>query len=336
MTESDDYRWYREALAGRNPPIHEGEPQCGFFMRRTYGGRPQAQTAGPILPAAIWHDGGGDLVASEGFANTFKAVNPVDLWSWVANHPISSEVYWQAYEAGSWPNDMAPEDKRFGPDGVPLPGDNKPPVEEGSAEDISERIDAAIGVIRATLTDADGKLAVADQDAADKAANARDRLRSLADEAENARKAEKKPFDDSAKAVQQKWLPIKEKADTAAQLLGNALTAFLTAEQRRKDELAKAAREAAEAAVQAGTPIEEVAADLAAAKPQKVRAGGAISGRRASLRTVKSAKITDYAKLLAAVAEQPEVKEAVTAVANRSARANITLPGMEIVTGQKA
>jgi hypothetical protein len=67
------------------------------------------------------------------------------------------------------------------------------------------------------------------------------RLRREANGADDARKAEKKPFDEQAKAVQAKWTPLLTKADLAVTAAKEALSAFL----RKKEDAQRAAAEAA-------------------------------------------------------------------------------------------
>lgn len=74
-----------------------------------------------------------------------------------------------------------------------------------------------------------------------------DDFRTASKDADKARTVEKKPFDDAAKAVQAKWKPIIEKADRGVTACKDALTPYRTAKQRAKDEVARKAREEAEA-----------------------------------------------------------------------------------------
>lgn len=72
-----------------------------------------------------------------------------------------------------------------------------------------------------------------------------DDIRQARKDADTKRAAEKRPYDDAAKAVQAKWKPILDRCDAA----GNALKAHLTPYRQAKLEAAeKAAREARERA----------------------------------------------------------------------------------------
>ena len=39
--------WHRRAIAGQNPPRHDGDPQCGWYRTRMVKG-------GPYVPLRIW------------------------------------------------------------------------------------------------------------------------------------------------------------------------------------------------------------------------------------------------------------------------------------------
>jgi hypothetical protein len=51
MRKASSYRqlfgWWEDAVAGRKPPRHEGDPQCGFYRTRMVKG-------GPFVPVRIF------------------------------------------------------------------------------------------------------------------------------------------------------------------------------------------------------------------------------------------------------------------------------------------
>lgn len=96
---------------------------------------------------------------------------------------------------------------------------------------------------------------IANEEQAQAVSSLLNRLRRVAKDADEARKAEKKPHDESAKAVQAKWTPIISKAELAQTTAKQALAPWLCKveeDQRRAAEvahqeaerLAAAAREA--------------------------------------------------------------------------------------------
>lgn len=87
------YAWWRAAISGRKPPLHDAEPQCGFYARRLVKG-------GPIVPARIWLDRAiddetGELIGDETMLCKVGDVQcDVDTqWIWLAAKPISEAEY---------------------------------------------------------------------------------------------------------------------------------------------------------------------------------------------------------------------------------------------------
>ena len=89
----EDYQWWRDALAGKNPPLHDGEPHVGWYKTKEFRG-------GPWLPCVIWRQSEvcpetGELLSDETL-HALKGEAPADpraLWSWVCGSPISHEDY---------------------------------------------------------------------------------------------------------------------------------------------------------------------------------------------------------------------------------------------------
>lgn len=82
MRSNADYAWWRAALAGENPPIHDGDPQCGWFKRRLY-------RDGPWLHAVIWRASDGNIYCQVGGKNK----DAREAWNWLASNPITVEEY---------------------------------------------------------------------------------------------------------------------------------------------------------------------------------------------------------------------------------------------------
>ena len=60
------------------------------------------------------------------------------------------------------------------------------------------------------------------------------------------------------------------------------------------------------------------------------------TGSKVSMRTFKSAQITDYDKLVEALKGRDEMKELVQSLANRAAKSDVELPGMKIISEERA
>lgn len=116
-----------------------------------------------------------------------------------------------------------------------------------------------------------GEIENEDQEAA--VASLRTRLRRERGAADDQRAAEKKPHDEAGRAVQEKWKPLLERADTALAAANSVLTKFLV----RKDE---ANRAAAETARQEAEKLAEAAAQTRhAANPDSLADQTAIRER---------------------------------------------------------
>lgn len=102
------FRWWRDALAGRNPPIHDSDPQPGFYKRKLIKG-------GPFVPARIWierHvDADGLLTRQEVIRCEIgdRAADAADQWSYLADNPITEADYRYMRDAAAWAASYAPD-----------------------------------------------------------------------------------------------------------------------------------------------------------------------------------------------------------------------------------
>lgn len=305
---TDQYAWYRNAMAGNVGPIVEDDPQPGYY---------KTKRGDKWLPVAIWYNDDG-LVCRV----ADKQADPYQVWVYAAKNPVDKAAAKQAFETGSWPGD------------VPQMGDNS------GALSLPEEIDDAVEQVNSWLK----KTQITDKVSADKAANWRARLLDLSKRADKEREAEKRPHDEAAKAVQAKWKPFIDVAKNTADRIRDALTAYMRAEEaklraeqeaKRKaaEEVARKQREAAEAArrdAEANNlppPPEPEDVPLPLDEPVKVQAGGQ-RGRKTGLRTITVYEITDYQAALAHVAEHPDVYAAVEKVCRAQAKAGASVPGL--------
>lgn len=175
-----------------------------------------------------------------------------------------------------------------------------------------------------------------------------DDFRKASKDADAARAAEKKPFDEAAKAVQAKWKPITEKADRGVTACKAALTPYRIAKQRAADEAARKAREEAEArekaAIEALRKSEDLEAKFAAeqeleASKKLAAVANKIDRAPKGLRTSYRAEITDRkAALLHYLARSPERFEAlIQQMADEDARGTrAPVPGIVFHEEKKA
>ncbi|MFS2326654.1 hypothetical protein U2P60_14760 [Brucella sp. H1_1004] len=102
---SQSYDWWRATLDGKSPPIHESEPQCGYFKLRDRRGlnKNLAPIKRPWVAAAIWRTEAGELRAE-------IAGQPVEIdtaWPYVAKYPIPYADYETWHRTEKWPEKAA-------------------------------------------------------------------------------------------------------------------------------------------------------------------------------------------------------------------------------------
>ena len=95
------WAWWEAAIDGRAPPIHEDQPQQGFYAVRRF--RYGEWARGPFVPARIWWEPGeidpdtGELLTDERCRCEIdgRPADPWRNWTWLARRPISlSEFEW--------------------------------------------------------------------------------------------------------------------------------------------------------------------------------------------------------------------------------------------------
>jgi len=317
------WTWWQNALAGNVGPMHEGQPEQGYYRTRFKGGQWE--------PVAIWLDEAGAWLAMRGE----RMVDAGEAWNFCRTHPVSYEAYQKAIEGAGW-DDEPP---------APAMGHNVPtdPFDALRLEFLSEKEQA----------EAFMKTPITTQDQADKAAIWSKRLTAIKTKAESLHKVEKQPHLDAGRSVDNKWRSLKEDPDTLAKKLKAHVTPFLQEQQRleyerqqrERDEAERKRREAEKLAAEADVSDtaaqaeaerlqQESAKQEQAAQSKNVKAGR--TGASVSLRTFVSARIVDYDKALKALANHPEMKALVEALANRAVRAGHELDGVERFEEQRA
>lgn len=200
---------------------------------------------------------------------------------------------------------------------------------------------------------------------ADKANEFLAQLRSFGKAAEAERKAEKQPLDEQTREIQSRYKALTGPVEAATKLVKDKLSAYLRkqeqkrleAEKRQREEADKLKREAEEAATKAAqADSNSDAINLATAAEARHKEAARVEaeadatakttsqvhgnfGSATSLRTVWSAKITDYDQALATLKDNDDVRAAVEKAANQLARSpasrKMTFPGIEFVSEQK-
>lgn len=359
----DLYAYWREELAnpGCNDRDTARDDLSGFW-------RIKGADTKPDWPMAIWPRNEDRYLNVQIGRNLFHT--GTEQWEstvgagWTKAIAVPEEDYRSALETGRWPDGkharQMDQSERLGLSGKSGDmGHNLP-------DDPFERAKMELEALREESTGLlAGKIDSAEK--ADRCAMIAKKAKTLANTIETLRKAEKQPWIDGGKAVDDKHNPYKAEAEGWADKAKRAADPWLREQARLEQERQKKAREEAErqrreaeeaaaearrvaeqaeraaggendaeAAQEAARAAEEAEAKIAAAreaedaaKAQKVSAG--TTGAKLKQVKVVSAKIVDFDKLLLALKGREEIRELVEKLANRAAKAGVALDGMEIV-----
>jgi hypothetical protein len=338
LSNDNAWKWWQDALAGKLGPIHDSDPQQGYYRTRFKDK--------PWEPVAIWFEDG-EWHAMRGE----RAISAADIWTWCCRNPITYEAYTKAIEGGGW--DDEPDAPAIGHN---LPAD---PFEALQVEFEAEKEQVSAFLKKPITTQTD----------ADRAAVWAKRLSTIAKKATDLHKVEKQPSLDESRRIDEKWRDLKEDPADLSKKLKRHMDAYLQEQQRIELERQRKAREEADR-IQREADAARIAAEQAAAKndnretdaaaaaehnnriaeaerlarqaadaDKEAQARNASAGRtgaRVALRTFTYAEVTDFEKLLLALKDRPEVKEVVETLANRAARSGVELAGMAIRSEQRA
>lgn len=321
------WAWYQNALKGDFGPMHEGDPQQGYYRTRFKGGQWE--------PVAIYYPEGSDQLVAY---RSGREVDPAETWNYCRTHPITYEAYMKALDGQGF--------------------DDEPPLATiGDNSGSEDPFDAIMQELAGEKEMADEFLRapVKTQADADKAGIWAKRLSDLAKRADNLRVVEKEPHLAASRAVDDKWrAPVGQAKDLSVALKLH-VEPFLIAKKREEEARArKAAEEAAalrrkaeEAARKAATDndakAEQERAELlrqaeAADKAAEVKnAQAGRTGAKVSIRTEKVGVVTDYAKAAAALVamKHKDLIEIIDKLAQRAAKAGMPFDGMEVKEEEK-
>ena len=306
----DPYTQWKNALAGEPMKLERVQdaegfwwvpPVCGFFQHQ--------KRDGSRVGVAVWIDG--DQMFAEVDRNpvTVDARFSENVFAFATKRPVTEEAYFEWRDNDRWPDDV-PEVTVFTSNASPH-------------EQIKETIEELRKEADKWLASIGGKIET--QELADKAGNFADRFAELAKEAEEARKAEKAPYLEKGKAIDETWRPVKELGDTNKTWAKGLVTNFLRAEQKRKFD--EAQKKFAEGEVVKSSDL-------------KVKAGS--RGRGVSLTTRKELKVEDFDALWKhfesdnRFRNNPDVVRILTTIAKKDLDAEKPVPGARLVETQEA
>lgn len=332
---TDVYAHWRHRIKGGStetapvlPTLYGGTPECPQpGMYRTREGR-----TGPLVPVQIWlvdadgkvaHTWGEGLTLYGTINGEAATVDKIaDRWIWL--QPVT-KADWEHFRSnGQWPGEITI-------------GHNSGDVT--LSVEIDEAYTQAIGWLN--------REGIKDKLTADMAANYRSMLLGLSKKADTEREGKVRPHLDAQREINAEYRPLIERATEAANLIRDALTKWMRAEEVKARAAAEAARKAeAERVAKEREKIERERAEKMAADPiaaltepepempmpvaieaPKIAAGGQ-RGKKAGLRTQVTFAVTDYEAVLAFVKDHEAVREAVTKAAIAIAKTGVVVPGL--------
>lgn len=318
-----DYTYWQNALAGNFGPVHDSDPQPGFYRKRT------GKAAG-YVPVAIWEQDGKILALVDG-----KEADAAEIWTYVCKYPILEEWYRARMVGQRWPDESAAVTESL----AHVTDTNNPPTDE--AEILKGQIEAA-------ATGAAEYADINSDETASKAQSLRSRLLELSGQADKIREIEKKPHLEAGKAIDAKFQPLVKMAKSAADLIREALGQHETRKAReaerirreQEEERLRAEREATKARAEAELAGRPAPAPVPAAPPPEPTPAPAAAirgayGRAAAVKVVKVAKVVDQDKAYLALKKHPEMIALIAALAQRAATAGIPLEGVEVTEERK-
>lgn len=316
------FAWWKDALAGKSPPIHNDQAMQGY-----YAFRPSKNA--PPLPVALWYSKDGELLCKIG-ADPHR--HGLEIWLGCARNPIPYDVYQNVLAGGEWPNEIRIETatgsessmtsgKRANGNGEDAGlGHNSGDDYTALTGNIKEWVQQGQKIVKKGAPDTKAE--------ADAASDVATKLVELSQEADNARIAEGRPHFDRYREINGKWNEFISDAKQVSRDLKTLVGIFIKKENER---LREEARKVQEAATAAGASEE-----VTIAAPE-VRVG---TRKAISMVSQTYVEISDRKKVfeyLAAMEQPPQdVMEAVEKACLRLLKASVQVPGAKLETRKVA
>jgi hypothetical protein len=228
----NSYTYWHNALLGQFGPVHENDPQCGYYRMRWRRG-------GEWIPVAIFREDDGEVLAlCKG-----EMKDAFEVWTWCCRYPVDYEVYRAVAEEGKpWPEEVLvrglpdraaaksifPTQENASPVPRPTIGHNSSGVTE--AEGLLEEIEALKYLSYSWLEEIGS---ITNQTDADRAANYAERFGMLETKAEALRTSAKRPVLEEGRRIDAEWKPVIARASDNKAKMKKALEPYLLSERER-------------------------------------------------------------------------------------------------------
>lgn len=331
----------REAIVASGIQILETEPLSGYY-------RCAAAKDGPLLPVAIWRDGGKLMVFRDGNEIALERVWPYSVWN-----PVSYDWYEDYTERGiKWPDAAAAVEPAQAEESA-VPAVEAPPTAAASTAPEPELTDeeaelAALtkskeaATIKAKITAAiatakENHFNILSEEAAAAAQSARAGLNKFSTDSDKRRKALMQPWQSKADAIHETWQPLVKLAKEGADDIRKALNTW---ENRPRPAPTPVVPTPVKVPTAQGNvspshnepPTASTVVQLPAQQQKSIGTGviKGETGRAARVTLKKVATVTDYDALYAHVKAFPEVEQVLEQIAQRLVMAGETVPGVEV------
>jgi len=306
-----NYDFWKDALAGKKPPMSEGSPEPGFYRMRSKNKQTGAISWQPV---AYWYSVEDSRLHCMIGDNETTEQRGQEVWTYVGQHAVTEEQYRAVADDGkNWHDqDQIVADQTRGM------GDNSGALDEFEA--FKDQIGSA-------SEGADGYKKITNKEESERGQSLRARLLELAGQAEKARKKIADPLHKEWKAVNDRWKPIITLAEDGAAAIKRSNDNYLTEQlrlQRAAEEIAAALVETAKAEAEMMEP-EAIVPTPVPQMPAQVRGG---YGRAASVKTEWALiGITDLDLVYAHFKASAAVKECLEELARKAIKAGGEVPG---------
>lgn len=280
-TDDERHAYWRQALDGVAVPVipesMKGERHCGYFRVESI-----SSSSGVKFWQAVhvWFDtsSGGYRATIDG--KTYEADSTSEtMLSLALKGPVTKEAYEAFLKTKSWPDD------------TPVIGHNSGGAIDDLFEKLTQKLDDLVKRAGDDVASFGGKPTVETWNddwlvRADRVANWKNAFSEMVTELKRAFEAEKRPWLDGGKAVDNKWRDCRERADNAVKRMNTIGGDLLKVKRDYTAEKERIEREAAR--------INSPELDPAPEEPvQEVKAKAGTTGRAMSLQKRKVAVITD-------------------------------------------
>lgn len=335
---SDQWAWWREALAGRIGPMQETKLESGFY--RHFRGD----------PVAIWRDAAGGLSVLRDGAPLLTDDARQATWLECAKKPITRDAYNARRNSGRWDGQQEPK--------AEAPAHAAPARSNVSADPYQALINEIEDKLASAAAWVNAHPRAETAAESDYARNLQAELLALNKRADAMHTVEKAPSLKAGRAVDERFR-FRETVADQAKTLRLVFEQFMVAEDARLRAVAQQKFEAERrAAIIEGQRVAAECAKLfdddpiaALTSPEpalpvmptapdvvKVKAGGAV-GRAAGLRSEWVGEVEDHAKALAHFANNPDIMILVAKLADKAAKSTkgaVVIPGVKIVERRRA